>query len=360
MPKGPPQVVRNNIEKCRSAALAAVDSYNRPGPQFRTAQYLVFIIIAWTALFHAIFYHGGRRPWYRRSGSGPGTRYLRIDGEPKHWDLTECLQQHFGDRNPPERQNLTFLVGLRNKIEHRHLPALDPSLYGECQAALLNLETYLSSTFGQRYALTEQLAISLQFSQALPDQKQKAIKALASSAAKTVTEYITTFRASLDSPTLNSMRYSYSVFLIPRVVNRQAAADAAVQFIAFDDASPAELQRLDNLNVLIKEKQIPTANLDLLKPSEVVKELNSRLPFSVNQTTHTRAWKHHKVRPIAGDAHPHRTRQEYCVYDATHKDYLYTKAWTNKLARDLVNPDDYRRVTGLEPRFKTAPKPSGP
>lgn len=264
MPKGLRQVVRNNIQKCRSAALAAVDSYNRPGPQFRTAQYLVFIIIAWTALFHAIFYHRGRRPWYRRSGPGPRTRYLKVDGEPKHWDLTECLRQYFGDSNPPERQNLLFLAGLRNKIEHRHLPALDPSLYGECQAALLNLETYLSTIFGQKYALAEQLAISLQFSQALPDEKQKAAKALASSAAKTVTEYIATFRANLDSSTLNSMQYCYSVFLIPRVVNRQAAADAAVQFIAFDEASPADLQNLDKLNVLIKEKQVPIANLALL------------------------------------------------------------------------------------------------
>jgi Domain of unknown function (DUF3644) len=55
-------------------------------------------------------------------------RYVKIDGDPKHWELSECLKQHYGDKNPPERRNLEFLIGLRNKIEHRHLPELDPAL----------------------------------------------------------------------------------------------------------------------------------------------------------------------------------------------------------------------------------------
>ena len=32
------------------------------------------------------------------------------------------------------------LVALRNKIEHRDHPELDPALYGECQATLMNFE----------------------------------------------------------------------------------------------------------------------------------------------------------------------------------------------------------------------------
>jgi hypothetical protein len=197
MPKGLPQVVRDNLEKCRWSAIAAVDAYNRPGPRFRTAQFVILIIIAWTAAFHATFYRKGRRPWFRKSGAGIGVRYVKIDGEPKHWDLAECLKQHYGDKHPAERKNLEFLVGLRNKIEHRHLPELDAALYGECQAAVLNLETLLVQEFGQKYALAEQLAVSLQFSQIFPDEKQKATKALVSSAARTVKEYVERFRGGL-------------------------------------------------------------------------------------------------------------------------------------------------------------------
>jgi hypothetical protein len=66
-----------------------------------------------------------------------------------------CLRRHFGSDNPPERANLEFLIELRNKIEHRQVPESDPGLYGECQAALLNLETLLSAEFRARYALSD-------------------------------------------------------------------------------------------------------------------------------------------------------------------------------------------------------------
>lgn len=143
MPRGLPQAVKNNLEKCQLATFAAVEVYNRPGRSFRTAQFLVMIVIAWTALFHAIFFKQSIKPWYKlRNG-----RFEKIDGDPKHWDLSECLKQYYVGATPPERKNLEFLIGLRNKIEHRHLPELDASMYGECQASLLNLEVLLISSF---------------------------------------------------------------------------------------------------------------------------------------------------------------------------------------------------------------------
>jgi hypothetical protein len=37
------------------------------------------------------------------------------------------------------------------------------------------------------------------------------------------------------------MKYSFNVFLVPKVANRQSAADAAVQFVRVDEASPDTL-----------------------------------------------------------------------------------------------------------------------
>lgn len=351
MPRKHPQAALDNLEKCRSAAVAAVEAYNRPGPRFRTAQFLVMIVLAWTALFHAIFYKRRRRPWYRTkaSGTGKGIRYLRVDGDPKHWDLSECLSQFYGNQSPAERRNLEFLIGLRNKIEHRHLPQLDASLFGECQASLLNLEELLVQEFGQTSSLAESLSIALQFSQIIPAEKKKAAQRLAQSTAKSVADYIEKFRGGLPSTVLNSMRYSYSVYLVPRLANRASSADAAVQFIKLDEANPEELQRLEKLNVLIKEKHIPIANLDLHKPGQVVEELRKRLPYKVTLATHTSAWQHFKVRPQKGDAHPERTRSEYCVFDEAHQDYLYTPSWIEKLVVELAKADVFATVTGRPP-----------
>ncbi|MYB89163.1 MAG: DUF3644 domain-containing protein [Proteobacteria bacterium] len=354
MPKRLSQNVKDNIEKCRSLALAAVEAYNSPGRRFRTAQYIVMIIIAWSALFHAIFFQRRRRPWYRKktSGTGKGVRYLRVDGEPKYWELSECLKQYFGDNNPPERKNLEFLIGLRNKIEHRHIPELDASLYGECQAALLNLEEVIAREFGQKYVLTEELAISLQFSRQIPSEKRRVTKILASTTARNIKEYIEKFRGDLSYPVLNSMKYSFNVFLVPRVANRSKAADAAIQFVHIDEANEEEFDRLEKLNVLIKEKHIPIVNLDLYKPGQVVQKLIDKIPYQMNMAMHTDAWRHYKVRPSSNADDPKKTRSEYCLYDKAHGDYLYTQAWVDMLAVELSSAEGFVAVTGRKPLQK--------
>jgi hypothetical protein len=345
MPRGLPQAVKDNIEKCQMATLAAVEAYNRPGKRFRTAQYLVMIIIAWTALFHALFYRKNVKPWYKsRNG-----RYVRIDGDPKHWDLTECLKRYYKDKNPASRKNLEFLIGLRNKIEHRHLPELDASLYGECQASLLNLEELLVESFGQKYAMTEQLAISLQFSTMIPSEKRKAAKSLATGAAKSVKDYIEAFRGRLSATDLNSMKYSFNVFLVPKVGNREKAADAAVEFIKVDEASESELNRLEKLNVLIKEKKIPIANLDLFKPGQVVEAVNNRSNYKMTLNSHADTWRFFDVRPPADTQNPERCKPEFCVYDEAHRDYLYTQAWVEKCVEAFSDYDRFKEITGREP-----------
>ena len=353
MPKGLPQAVKDHLEKCRASAIAAVDVYNRPGPRFRTAHYVVLIVMAWTALFHAIYYKRSENPWHKKKGkSSKGDRYIRVDGDPKHWELAECLKQYFSGNNPPERKNLEFLIGLRNKIEHRHLPDLDAGLYGECQAALLNLEQLINSEFGPAFAISEQLAVALQCTGVIPPEKKKAAKALATAAAKSVKEYVETFRGGLPSSTLNSTKYSFNVFLVPKVVNKKELADASVTFVKMDEGNKDEFERMEKLNVLIKEKHIPIANLGLHKPRQVVEAVNEKLPHRFTTNAHSRAWRHYKVRPGVEAAKPDQTLGQYCVYDKAHNDYLYTDAWVAKLTAEMADPAHFFAVTGFAPTAK--------
>src|SRR5262245_17289430 len=108
MPKRVSQIVADNLAKCRASAIAAVDTYNRTGTSFRTAQFIVLITMAWTAVFHAIFHRRKIKPWHRAKadGKGKGVRYAKTDGEPRHWELSECLKQYFKEQTTPERRNL--------------------------------------------------------------------------------------------------------------------------------------------------------------------------------------------------------------------------------------------------------------
>ena len=306
--------------------------------------------MAWQAFFHAFYYKRSQKPWYlsRTSRHRKGVRYEKIDSEPKHWDLRKCLAAYFRDKQPPERKNLEFLLGLRNKIEHRNLPQLDPILYGECQAALMNLEDYLVREFGDQWGLEESLSLSLQFSRSRPPEQKRAIGALAGGA-KTVMDYVERFRGGLNDQVLNDHGYSFRVFLVPKIANRENSANAAIEFLHIDEADDEQKAHLDKLNVLIKDKHIPIANLDKRKPTEVVVAVSDVLPFVFNLHHHTMAWKHFNVRPLSNSSKPEHTNQTYCVYDSAHKDYLYTTAWTDKLIRELSDPANFRRVTRRPP-----------
>jgi hypothetical protein len=112
MAKRLPTEVVANLQKAREAALLAVETYNRPGTAFRSGGYIVFMIIAWTSLFHAIFFKRKIRPYYHKKGS---SRYERVEDDYKRWELMECLRQYFKEQNPPARKNIEFFIGLRNK-----------------------------------------------------------------------------------------------------------------------------------------------------------------------------------------------------------------------------------------------------
>ena len=82
-----PQVVLDHLAKARAACVAAVENYNRPGRTFQTRTYAILMVVAWTALFHAIFHRRGEKPWYVEGDTGSRAKYKKIDGEPWHLGL---------------------------------------------------------------------------------------------------------------------------------------------------------------------------------------------------------------------------------------------------------------------------------
>ena len=343
------RIVKDHLEQAKGACLAAVETYNRPGVAFRTRTFTVLMTIAWTSLFHAVFYRGGRKPWYVRSGTGRGIRYQKVDGEPKHWELSECVRQFYGDQNPPQRKNLEFMSLLRNKIAHRHHPELDPALYGECQALLMNFEELLVAKFGTDQALAEHLDLALQFSAFRPEGQKEALRRLSSSAAKDLLDFIQSYRAGLPTEVLESSSYSVRVFLLPKLALRDSAADLAVEFVPYDPTNPEEMKRLRRVTAMIKERRTPVASAGLMKPSEVVRRLRRQLPVNVTMHTHTQAWKGYNVRPPTGADNPAATRPEFCIYDELYQSYGYKEAWVKFLVRKLGDKAEFDRVLNWKP-----------
>src|SRR6202162_2285370 len=154
-----PRRARGGLEKARDSGTLAVEVYNKPAVKFKSGGYITLMVIAWTSLFHAVFFKRKLKPFYRKESG----RFVKIEGDFKYWELDECLNQYFKtDTGNPVRKNLEFFIPLRNKIEHRSMPELDASIFGECQAMLLNFDEMLEKEFGTKYCLRECLSFALQ------------------------------------------------------------------------------------------------------------------------------------------------------------------------------------------------------
>ena len=148
---------------------------------------------------------------------------------------------------------------------------------------------------------------------------------------------------------LESSEYSLRVFLIPKLENNPNAADLSVEFVPYDPGNVEQMEHLQQVTALIKAKQVPVASKGLLKPKAVVAKVQETIAFRFTMDTHTRCWKHYKVRPPRSSEHLEDTKADFCIYDELAQDYGYTEAWVNYLSRKLADAAEYEAVVGKPP-----------
>lgn len=337
------------LNKARESACLAVEVHNKPLVTFRSGGYIVLMNIAWTALMHAIFFRWGIKPFYREEDRPD--RFAKIDGDYKGWELGTCLDEYFGDEASPVRDNLKMFIGLRNKIEHRSLPELDHRIFGECQAMLLNFEDMLFHQFGPEHALTESLSLALQFSHLRDPEQGAAIRSLHAPLSADIAEYIESFRSALSDEIRNDLAFSYRVYLIPKVANRESASDLAVEFVKYNPDDPEQMKQYNKVAALVKPAVTQVANQGRLKAGDVCRAVEPVVQEVCGENTrfgrsyqHVAAWHFYGIRPETGAADPTKTNTQYCHYDEAHKDYVYTDAWKKFLIQEMKKPGQYQKV----------------
>lgn len=341
---------RPYLDKARDSALLAVEVYNKPAIAFRSAAYIALMVIAWTSLFHAIFFRRGKLPYYKNNNG----RYQKVDGEYRHWDLQECAAQYWSDdTSNPIRKNVEFFIPLRNKIEHRHIPPLDAAIFGECQALLLNFDAVLGAEFGAKHQLRESLSFSLQL---FPSGESFAAAVKANKSIADVKKFIDDYRSTISSDVLTSAQFAFKAFLI-QVGNHQTDDALPIQFVHYDSLTAEQQAEVEKFAALVKYKQGGVINASLLKPMQVIKKVQDGLGNPLvdrkgkaiakfNSDTHTRCWKHFDVRPKPGARKPEQTNQQYCVYDKAHGDYLYTQGWVALLVEKMADDIEFAKLYG--------------
>ena len=328
------------VSKSRQSALLAVQIYNNPLLEFRTPAYIVHMVIAYTALFHAIFEEDGVNYRYYNQGL-----VVEQDGEAKLWDISRCVEEYWKDRTLPAKKNLEFFIALRNAVEHRHSPSFDNTIAGECQALLNNYEALLTEHFTGYYALGAQIAVPIQISQVTTKPKLDALRELQKADTRYLYQFVQAFRENLPDEIIGSPDYSFRVFLIPKPANRATSADISMEFIQGDAADLAQLQQGI---VLIKSKTVQVANQGKYRPKDVVKLVQEMEPrFRMHD--HTQAWRYYKIRPQK--ASPRGCNLTYCQYDEAHQDIVYTDKWVERLKQVVQTPSEWAKVQQYRLRY---------
>jgi len=336
------------IDKARESALLAVQVYNNPLVSFRAPGYIVHMVIAYTALFHAIFERRGTEYWHKE----PDGSAKLIDGDTKAWELSECVHHYYGGQVSAEAENIRFFIQIRNKIEHRFMPALDTTLSGKCQALLMNFEALLVHEFGAFFAMGQNLALALQFS-VFAKAQQEVLRRIQSREYEAIRRYIDAYDATLPPAVTDSMEYSFRAFLMPKVGNHLKSSDVAIEFVKYDPSNPEAMERLQKQVLLIREKQVPVADAGLMTAKRVVDEIARRTQQPFNMHHHTCAWKLYKVRPSKPKADGCKT--EYCQYSAAFKQFAYTEAWVQFLCEKVLDPTEFERIRTYREAIAIAP-----
>jgi hypothetical protein len=313
MPKG----YRYYLAVAKQEALLACDLYNEPRQPRSFELFVVHMETAWQNLFHAV--------------------QAESRGEELGWDLRALVAADLPNVQDPIRRNIEFFVGLRERIEHkltpRQLRALESVVSGKALAYLRDFETYLVREFGEK----QSLATSLRFPVFLSSLARDAPEQLSDSYRR-VPAGIRKFIESFDAATSDDVRldpaYDFKVYLVPKSAGGPAA-DLAMEFVRLEDLTPEQREHVKAGTVLIRDRQVEVANVDRLRPSEVVERVRAAWP-DFNLYYHTLAYRFYKVRPKGKSEHPEATDTRYCFFDVVHRDYTYTQAWVERLQSALA------------------------
>lgn len=214
------------VKKAREAMLAAVQIYNNPQVTFKAESFITLAVIGWTYLLHA-FYRSKDIDYryYRYIGKKKvydKTKY----GAYKHWELERCLNERDCPLDDDTITNLRFLIGVRHEIEHQMTDKIDEYLSAKLQACALNFDYYICKLFGDKYNLSNELSLAIQFSPLTPEQRDSLHDN--SHVTSNVKNFVVDFEDVLSDEALASSRYAYRVLFVPINAKRKSLSEMSI------------------------------------------------------------------------------------------------------------------------------------
>ena len=274
--RGIEREIEELVLKAREAQIAAIQIFNNPAIQFRAEIYIVLAVIAWTYAFHAFY---KRREvdyrYYIQRFDGTKSIDRTDEGLERYWDLSKCIVVAECPLSESIKENLRFIISVRNSIAHRFTGNIDLKVASKLQACALNFNSWIAEQFGGEYRIDSDFGVAIQMSSFSHDQAKLIY------AAQEVDPNISTIINKLDDAlperVLNDTKYAFNILFVEQSCNRPGQADRVVEFIRAGSDTANEIDR-----VVFKDRERAK-----YKPAQIVAEMKKRGFAWFNMSKHT-------------------------------------------------------------------------
>ncbi|MCL4346005.1 MAG: DUF3644 domain-containing protein [Candidatus Thermoplasmatota archaeon] len=330
------------LEKSKSSAISAIQNFNNPLSEFRYENFIVQIVIAWNALLQSILLKKNQNIYEKDSKS----EYILVDGRKKTISVERLSNIFFNNNDDPVFRNLEFIIKLRNEIEHSlytNISAWKIDIFGECQSCLINYDSLIKEEFGDHAGITDKMYLAIQLSKSFVKEQVETQTKQAREAELSIKQLIESYRDNISIEMYNDLRYRFSIFIIPKVSNNKHADDIPVLFNNDIKIDPEEIKgKFGLLTVKTTQIEVPTQRSYKLKPKEIVEQvkiMTGRYDFKIY--LHTNCWRKYKARPRDKK---NNFKNEFCLFDEAHRDYVYTQKWVDFLVQKLKKDIEYESI----------------
>lgn len=281
---GKQREIEEHVLKAREAQIAAIQIFNNPAISFRAEIYIVLTIIAWTYLFHGYFKKIGVDFRYYKTIDGKRVAQRTEDGLECFWELSSCIACDRCTLPAAVKQNLQFLIKIRNAVAHRLTGNIDLRVASKLQACALNFNSWLVEEFGGEYRIDSDFGVAIQMSSFSHDQAK--LLYAARNIEPKIASLLDKFHDEVPAATSGDVKFALSVLFVEQSASRAGKADKVVEFVRAGTEAAEEIER-----VVFKERERPK-----YKPTQIVSEMRKRGFKWFNIATHTNLWREHDAK----------------------------------------------------------------
>jgi len=298
------------LQKSRESVLSAVQIFNTPSLKFRAETYIVLMNIGWTYLLHAYFRQKNIEfRVYKLSKNGKRRVFARTHNKDYvYLGLDDCISCKDSPLDKGTINNLKFMIGLRNEIEHQMTTRIEEAYGARFQAYCLNYNFYIKKLFGEEYGIDKYLSFAIQFTNI---DAQQAMTLNTYQLPSSVHMYINDFDSKLSEEEFNDPHFSYRLLFVQKIVNSRDQADKIIEFVKDDPEIIDAINKGYREKIYIKDREKPKYFV-----KDIIEKMHDLGYVKFNTYHHTQLWKKMDAKnPAKG----------YCI--CIHKLWYWYDSW---------------------------------